>query len=279
MKTQMQLKEFFEGIHMVSEAAAQVFRLCISEEEYQEVRKLFYQDKDRFYGEVLKTPDFRIRFLYYFSRLACETYEHYRKLKIEDAVFWDTFYDLTLWCQNCREAYGEYGIDQYDWFFRHIECTVFRLGRLEFEKAESEWELHGAREIKQGETVIYVHIPQGEKLDIRAVKDSFDKAYCFWGEQYAYLCHSWLLYPGLAEIMSPQSNIIRFRNLFQVADTDFKEREGEWRIYGCLKDDALEYPENTSLQKAAKQYLLAGNKLGNGIGIYIGGREDGALTG
>ena len=264
----MQLKEFFEGIRMMPEAAARAARLSISEEEYQKMRALFYNDKPRFYGEILCKEDFRIRFLYYYSRLACETYERYRALNISDRIFWDTFYDLTLWCENYRKEYGEYGINQYDWFFRHIECTIFRLGRLEFEKMDSKWELKGAEGAGYGEAIINVHIPQGEKLDIPAVQDSFGQAFSFWGKQYPYVCHSWLLYPGLKEILPPQSNIIRFQGLFQVSGIDFNEREGEWRIFDRLLDDVSGYPENTSLQRAAKQYLLAGNKLGNGTGIY-----------
>ncbi|MDE7334358.1 MAG: acyltransferase domain-containing protein [Lachnospiraceae bacterium] len=266
----MQLKEFFEGIRMIPEAAAQALRLSISEEEYQDIRTLFYNDRPLFYEKVLCKRDFRILFLYYYSRMACETYGRYRELNIGDTVFWDTFYDLTLWCENCRKEYGEYGINQYDWFFRHIECTIFRLGRLEFEKMDSQWELKGVKRAGYGETAIHVHIPQGERLDIPAVQASFGQAFLFWGKQHPYICHSWLLYPGLKEILPPQSNIIRFQNLFQISDIDFREREGEWRIFGGLFEDASEYPENTSLQRAAKQYLLAGNKLGNGVGIYAG---------
>ena len=64
--------------------------------------------------------------------------------------------------------YGEYGINEYDWFFRHLELRIFRFGRLEFEKMDSPWELSpGETGVRKGEKVISIHIPQGEKLVTR----------------------------------------------------------------------------------------------------------------
>lgn len=96
----MELNHFLERIRMMPEASRAVMELQIPEEEYQKNRALFWRDKDGFYKEVLKEKDFRIRFLYYFSRMACEVYEEYRQRKIEEDVYWDIFYDLTLWCEN-----------------------------------------------------------------------------------------------------------------------------------------------------------------------------------
>ena len=54
----------------------------------------------------------------------------------------------------------------------------------------------------------------------------------FWGKEMPYLCHSWLLYPGLKDILPEKSNIIMFQNQFQIVETDWDEREAEWRIWG-----------------------------------------------
>ena len=50
-----------------------------------------------------------------------ETYEEKRGISRE--IFRDTFYDL----ENCFLEYGEYGIDEYDWFFRHMKLTISGL--------------------------------------------------------------------------------------------------------------------------------------------------------
>ena len=133
---------------------------------------------------------------------------------------------------------------------------------------ESPWEIHAAVwEIRKGHPVISVHIPQGEKLTPQAAAHSLEKGKSFWGDELPYLCHSWLLYPGLKEVLSQTSNILQFQNYFQIVDIDFAEKEAEWRIFGKVEENPEKYPENTTLQKRAKQYLLSGKKLGNGLGV------------
>lgn len=264
----MELNQFLEGIRMMPEAVRAAAGLRIPEKEYQENRALFRKDKDAFYKEILKEKDFRIRFLYYFSRMACETYECYRQRNMDEKIYWDTFYDLTLWCEDCFQKYGEYGINEYRWFFRHIECRLRRLGRLEFEEMDVEWkEIEETSGITGKVPVINVHIPQGEKLEISAVKASFWQAFQVWGKQIAYVCDSWLLYPGLAEILPADSNILQFQRLFRVTRAEAGGHEAERRIYGRVSEDPAEYPESTSLQRKAKEYMLGGKRLGSGVGI------------
>ncbi len=264
----MELEEFYKGIELSAEAVKAVKSLCIPEADYQEKKELFRLDRNAFYKAVLREGDFRMRFLYYFSRMACETYKSYQEKEIGDKVYWDTFYDLTLWCEDCFSKYGEYGIDQYDWFFRHIEGRIFRLGRLEFEKTELEWDIKTEDiRIKKGVCVISVHVPQGGKLEPELVKESYGHALGFWGREYPYICHSWLLYPRLSEVLDGGSNIIKFQKPYLIVATSDREREAEERIFGSIRKDPMEYQEETRLQKMAKRYLLSGKTLGSGIGI------------
>lgn len=264
----MELNRFWEGIRLMPGAVDAVSKLRISEAEYEKIRSLFCTDKDAFYQAVLKEPDFRVRFLYYFSRMACETYARYQERGIDDQVYWDTFYDLTLWCGNCYQEFGEYGINEYRWFFRHIECRIWRLGRLEFEETEIGPEELGVAPEGQGKIPVWnIHIPQGEKLDPDSVRASLEQAFQRWGKQIPYVCDSWLLYPGLADILPADSNIIRFQKLFRILRTDPDAREAEPRIFGQILEHAGDYPEDTFLQKKAKEYLLEGKRLGSGMGI------------
>lgn len=88
-----------------------------------------------------------------------------------------------------------------------------------------------------------------------------------------YVCHSWLLYPELSEVLSVDSNIIQFQKHFYIYDVDAASREAEQRIFNQLKDNPFEYEEQTSLQRSAKAYLVAGHKLGSGYGIKINGES------
>ena len=86
--------------------------------------------------------------------------------------------------------------------------------------------------VKKGDPIISIHIPQGEKLTLESVRESIIQGMAFWGKEMPYLCHSWLLYPGLKDILPEKSNIIMFQNQFQIVETDWDEREAEWRIWG-----------------------------------------------
>ena len=264
----MNLNTFFEGIRMMPKAVSEAAELQIPEEGYQKMKMLFQTDKDGFYRAVLKEKNFRLRFLYYFSRMACDTYECYRERNVDEKIYWDTFYDLTICCENCFQQFGEYGINEYKWFFRHIECSIWRLGRLEFEEMSVCWrEIDENTEIQEYIPVLNVHIPQGEKLELSAVKASFGQAFQRWGSQIPIICDSWLLYPGLAEILPAESNIIKFQKLFRIMRVDFDGGEAQRRIFGRLSEDPADYPEATSLQKKAKEYLQEGKQLGSGLGI------------
>ena len=73
-----------------------------------------------------------------YAAWAPKLYDAYEKRGISREIFRDTFYDLTFWCENCFLEYGEYGIDEYDWFFRHMKLTdLSGLEGLEFEIMDS----------------------------------------------------------------------------------------------------------------------------------------------
>ncbi len=252
------------------QAIKQLESLSVSDTEYGQAKILFQKDHEEFYQAVQKHLDFPLRFLYHYSRMACEAYSRYKANKIPERIYWDTFYDITLWCENCFKSTGKYGILDYDWLSRHVECKIFRLGRLQYELAQSEWDLPDKKEpIRKGDPVFSIHIPQGEKLDIISVKQSLGQAIQFFSEQRPYICHSWLLFPGLSEVLEGNSNILQFQKLFHILMLDFDSREAECRIYPRLQDDPDMYPETTSLQRKARQYLLSGKKLGCGTGIYL----------
>ena len=126
----MKINEFLAEINMLPEAVHLLNELQesgrIGEEEYQENKLLYEKDRALFYEKILLEKDYRLVFLYYLCRMGAETYDAYEKRGISREIFRDTFYDLTFWCENCFLEYGEYGIDEYDWFFRHMKLTTGR---------------------------------------------------------------------------------------------------------------------------------------------------------
>lgn len=251
------------------ESAAEIAAGTLSqEEEYQELKHQYQNEHQLFYERILKSAHPEQTFLSFCCRLACETYEMYKRKGIDEQVFWDTFQDIRIWCEECFQETGSYGIAEYQWFWRLFEMKLFRLGRLEYEIAGAEEKIEGnGIIIERGEAVISIHIPRGEPLEWEACEDSLQKAYQWFGRGRKYICHSWLLYPGLKEVLTPDSNIIRFQERFLLAGVDYREREAEKRIFGWIAGNITAYQENSTLQKNARNYLLSGRALGNGWGI------------
>ncbi len=194
----------------------------------------------------------------------------YKRLKISEDIFYDTMSDIRIWCENSHNK----GLENYQWLAAHIRGELFRIGRLQYQlyTCDNETLDYSHLPFDAGEPVVYIHIPQGEKLVYEDCVDSIHKAERFLQTffpdyQYRYFfCESWLLFEGNAAFMRRDSNILRFASLFDHAFSECDDKQAIGRIFGARKMNPEDYPENTSLQKAAKAYLLAGHKLGIGVG-------------
>ncbi|MDE6550296.1 MAG: acyltransferase domain-containing protein [Clostridia bacterium] len=217
-------------------------------------------------------------------KAAEKTLRLYRRHGIDDKIFCDTMDDIRIWCDNC----GNNGLNNIGWIKNHINFSLFKIGRLQFQLFRYRGKITPAPlPLSCGEKSVYIHIPQGEKLSqaecvasIQAADKFFAKYFPKHSYEY-YFCESWLLYQGNRDYMLKTSNIVKFMDLFDIAYSTKDERQALERIYGLgskeisaifsAKGDSRlsaieELPENTSLQRAAKQYMADGNLLGVGIG-------------
>lgn len=218
-------------------------------------------------------------------KAAEKTLKLYQKLNIGESIFRATFDDLRIWCENYKKRGWQY----IGWLKNHVTGKLFKIGRLQYQIFTYKISNKKARNLpfSTGEKLIYVHIPQGEKLDIHACRESLRMANGFFRTYFPkydykyYFCESWLLYEGNRKFMKEDSNILQFMNLFDIHSSVELEEQALERIFHANeksypaffgKDLAARQntvrllPENTSLQRATKQYLLDGNKLGIGIG-------------
>lgn len=156
-----------------------------------------------------------------------------------------------------ERKYENIRISQMLWGAYFINCRLIEVGRLQYEYCEN---------------YIKIHIPAGSKLDydevIKSIKDSKQEIKKYYKNyNLPYYCNSWLLSKQIKGMLNDNSNIIKFQSLFEI-------EEGE----SCIKDvlnfvykinecnDYKSLPENNSLQKSIKEYLLQDNdiKLGKG---------------
>lgn len=194
--------------------------------------------------------------------------EKYDTFKISETVYFDTMSDIKIWCKNN-------GIENYGWLQNHVKFELFRLGRLQFQLYECKNKTLSYKKLPfdYGEKLIYIHIPEGEKLDFDKCKDSLEKAnefFALYFPQYEYkfyFCESWLLYENNRDFMDENSNIIKFMSLFDIAYSVKDDSQAIERIFKKRKILKSTFEEKTSLQKKAKEYMLNGNKLGMGIGV------------
>lgn len=186
-------------------------------------------------------------------------------------IFYDTMGDISIWCANNKNK----GLKNIGWIQNHLKCELFRLGRLQFQIYECKNKTldYKCLPFDYGEKVIYVHIPQGERLEYTDCVESIKMANAFFEKFFSsydynyYFCESWLLFDNNYKFMEPSCNILQFQSLFDIAiSIDYDEQAIE-RIFGKRRLIKSKYPENTSLQKSAKKYILEGNKLGIGVGI------------
>lgn len=266
----MKIQELMNRIRLPEDAQKDVLKSLLNEKEYQEAKKLFYENNDKFFEEWKKIEQHLQWTLSFYLQLSCEVYEEYQNKGILDKVFDDTFYDITIWCEECHRKYGFYGIEEAQWVANSILMKLFRLGRLQFEPHVLTEVIEGEFvKLSEGSKVLNVHIPAGEKMDYEECMKSFKAAEEFFGDTYeAYMCDSWLLSPVLKEFLPETSNIIRFQNLFHVFEVNHNFPQGEERIFKDVRIDKENYPENSSLQKKAKEYILSGKDLGIGVGVF-----------
>lgn len=203
--------------------------------------------------------------------LAKDARERYREKGIPDGVFRDTMSDIGIWCSNN----GNKGLHNTFWIKNHISLELFRIGRLQFQMYRVPKTADFIKSLPFGgsASVLNVHIPQGEKLDIEQCRQSLKKAVPFFSEYFPefkfdyFFCESWLLYDKNREFMSSNSNIIKFMDLFDIVYSAPIDAQAIQRIFGKRRLLSRFYPEETSLQRNAKKYIASGSRLGFGIGI------------
>ena len=194
---------------------------------------------------------------------ALRSRELYRRKGIPDGVFIDTMKCFSRFVREHAESYGSYGFDRGFWVGRQLSLLLFRVGALEYELAEYE-----------GAKAISIHIPSDADLSPQALDRSvadakafFRKYYPDYGEAVRF-CSSWLLSPALKKLLPENSKIIGFQNRFRIVSVDETPESYKQWVFKNKNLAAEDFPEDTSLQRAMKRFVLSGGKVGEAEGIY-----------
>lgn len=199
------------------------------------------------------------------------TYPKYQKAVISDEIYFETMKDIAVWCENNNNK----GLKNLPWIKNHLNFELFKIGRLQFQiyKCDNRTLNYDLLPFNFGENLIYVHIPQGEKLVYAECVNSLKNAKSFFGEYFLnydfdyFFCESWLLYGENWQFMNSSSNILQFSTLFDLVYSVEDDGQAIERIFGKRKIIKSKYEEKTTLQRNAKRFMQNGGKLGVGIGI------------
>ena len=250
-------EQLMERIRLPKEGRDVVRSLKMTEQEYHRWKELFYKKEEKFFEMLAGEQEKEGLILSLYVRFATDLYKAYVEKEIPDEVYDATFSDFTIWYRHCVKERKKIGLCEEQWLKLHLKMKLFRLGRLQFEPDEEQ-------------KVIHVHVPEGESLSREGCEASFAWADRFFDSSYKlYDCESWLLSPALKELLEKESGILQFQNCFEIQSVNLENRQAEERVFGSILEDPEAYPENTSLQKALKNYLSEGKKTGAGYGCRI----------
>ena len=197
-----------------------------------------------------------------------------------EKLFLDTMMDLRYKLKECQDVEGVEGVFTYSWFIDYFRLGRFYLGRYQFEFIPFHHKIFSVDgyTVKEGDRVLNIHIPSnGIPLTDEVRLNAYREAYEFYKKDFPQgyipiVCNSWLLYPDNDLIFPENSNILKFKQDFAIVN--FCEWEGfanQWRVFGT-RDGTVDYkdlPENSSLQRNIKKWLVSGKKLGGGNGVFF----------
>ena len=177
---------------------------------------------------------------------------------------------------KCKEKFDIWGIEEGFWLWMYHEWQCARLGRLNYEPFHHCCDVT-YKGIKKGDPVVLIHIPGGKPLDMDEVMESLKLAYNHFKDRFdngivPFITHSWLLYPPfLNGVFKEGGNIQKFAGLFAILSQNTANFQNFRNVFGCEYpgEDLSNVPRETSLQRNMLQFIMQGNVMGEGYGIFL----------
>ncbi|MCI5810540.1 MAG: acyltransferase domain-containing protein [Clostridiales bacterium] len=221
----------------------------------------------------------RAFFQLFYMNCAYDLHEMYRERGISEEIFLRSMDDMRCKLLECREVFGIWGNDTWDWPDGFFKLDRFALGRLQFEPRRfdrPDYHWNGIT-IRTEDPVLNMHIPSAGPFPRELRYDSYRRAYAFYpnirceGKYLPIKCSSWLLFPSHDEFLSKTSNIVDFLHDFDVFDAGTDDKPtASWRIFGRYHKEPFDkLPRNTALRRAYADWLASGHDSGWGRGLIL----------
>lgn len=193
---------------------------------------------------------------------------------VPDDVSWESLACLGSAMAAARQLSGRSGLDGVWSPPLAFRGALYPLGRLTFERIEPVMDGADFPPLPPDTCAIGTHIPGGMPLEPRACDESFTLAREFVTRNFsdrpaAFICHSWLLDPQVAEYLPAESNLVRFQRRFTLAPNKFEPSDNEILEFVFKRrndgpevpaDILTELPQDTRLQRAYVTHLRSGRR-------------------
>lgn len=220
-----------------------------------------YDEAWRQLKQRLRDDSCGLKMLCVMLNAACVSYKNYRQLNIPDNVFVATMKCFSRFASEYMRQYGCFGFDREFWVGRQLSLTLFRLGELEYE-------LTNHNNVKE----VALHIPSAADISADKVDESLNLARKFCQEYFPayanvpYVITSWVLCPAISQILPPCSNLVKFRERFDIVAFAADEGYKLW-VFGSENLKTQDFPQNTTLQRGLTAYIRDGGKMGEWTGV------------
>ncbi|MBQ7160491.1 MAG: DUF5596 domain-containing protein [Clostridia bacterium] len=198
-----------------------------------------------------------------------------RRMKAQghpEKVFTDSMRDLMIWAKFSRKSYGVWGIREFDWLARTLRAELWRLGRLQFERYEFDYDdfSFGGLTVKRGDIVLNTHIPADGPFPKEARLDSYLRAYDWFGID-TYICDSYLLYPPQVGYLDPDCNVVSFFREWHIIRSGAAGSFHNLRyLYGDMeKYDISALPRDTAMRRSILKMADELGDIGWGVGVLF----------
>jgi hypothetical protein len=165
----------------------------------------------------------------------------HRALGLTDDESWTTLRDIL----RAHEVRGEQPFADVEWIEVVWSGRLAELGRLQFESREG--------------GVLAVHIPESGPLTPAACDASFAREREVFPDHRIASCRSWLLDYALADLLSADSNIVRFQRRFELTSEGEDGDADVLRFVFHTSDPDLEkLTPRTTLERMLLERMRAG---------------------
>ena len=144
----------------------------------------------------------------------CEATERlYEEKGLPKEILFDTLSDIVIWTEIWSGVKGTLYLGELPWLALHLSGRLFKIERLQYAFPPTP---DGGTAPK----TVEVHIPAVGPLNTEDAVHSLDAARAFFATYFPtheydrFTCDSWLLDETLKKYLKPESNIVRFGDLF-----------------------------------------------------------------